>query len=133
MRRGLKLLAAGAALIGATALAAPAAAAPAQRIPCPDGRLCLYQHANGEGFMTSFGRGEYISDLSDRYCSNCNANSNWNDVMSSFINRTGRTFYWFEHSYSRPPRHNMNATHPVDAFTLPQHEQDTASSINTGP
>ncbi|SDM27910.1 peptidase inhibitor family I36 protein [Allokutzneria albata] len=94
---------------------------------CPDGWICLYEHENGGGNAIAFeGHPSGHNDFSRISCPSCHGGT-FNDQMSSFVNKTGRTWWWYFDAHGHGERHNMNRADTP--FNLARHEQDKASSI----
>ena len=104
------------------------------RDACKDGWLCVFEHPGTTGNWFAW-RGDrtWHDDFSRIECVTCGPNKygkrgTFNDQMSSFVNNTGRTWWWYFDANGRGERHNMNPT-PKSGFDLPLNEADEASSI----
>ncbi|WP_344880699.1 peptidase inhibitor family I36 protein [Allokutzneria multivorans] len=96
---------------------------------CPVDFLCMYQHENGGGaafILEDPGSGRNgHDDFSKVRCDSCGGS--FNDQMSSFVNKTSKTWYWYFDKDGYGEQHNMNWTDKP--FNLVPREHDKASSV----
>jgi len=93
--------------------------------------VCLFQHANGGGFIDEFTPGFLIDvgiwNLTDDPCGPCR-NGTFNDEMSSWGNDTGGTFCWWVDINGGGAGHTMRSLGATIQNVLPA-ENDKASSV----
>ncbi|GGK31202.1 hypothetical protein GCM10010124_25020 [Pilimelia terevasa] len=73
-------------ILGATALTTPTAASGAGREsvrPCPDGALCIYEHANYQGELVTLSTCGVFNLVTFKL----STGKPWNDQASSYLNR----------------------------------------------
>ncbi|WP_168200605.1 peptidase inhibitor family I36 protein [Allokutzneria sp. NRRL B-24872] len=122
-----KVLAVGGVVAGALLATAPAQAAEAT-VPCSDGWICLYEHRDGRGASIAFHeRSAGSDDLSKIPCPECQGGGTWDDRMSSYVNKTSRTWWAYDTAHGIGERHNLN---PVDiVVNLGSRDEDQVSAI----